>query len=177
MNKSWACLTVSERYNKPMYYMDIINSIKEILPQAEIKCVGNNLGENLYENSVENYIFVKHPSFETKKDQLKDLKYLEKHNKLINVYYISDQEIEDLTTSCEKETKKIELTFGDIVKIRNGKYKNLTGIIVDVDDDEDTCDILFKFWFGIEVASLPMNNMLYQDNLFNIVKFPKVKDE
>ena len=167
----WFCVQIDDRYNKPLYYKEIDEALHNVFEnKAEIRVIGRMLDDNLLENGVENYVFIKCPEYKTYLAALRRLKYIECIvNSPNDIIFISQREIDNLTLSCKSQEKAY--FFGDIVSIRNGVYGALSGIVIDSPIQEEI-NVLFKFNTHNLIISVKSENVMVQDNIFNKVKFP-----
>lgn len=173
--KDWVCLNINERYNNNARYNDVKIELEEIFGNTliDLLFVGEFLEEKVFDNVLDNYVFVKcHDIYSCRQKLIRSRLVKGILNSFEEIQFISDNEIEMLKNDWErkKESKADKIFFGDIVKVRTGLFANLTGIVTN--KKKKNFVVIFKLCSNYKQASLCQTNLERIGNLFDYVKNP-----
>ena len=97
-----------------------------------------------------------------------------KKDKFINEYFkyksITDEEMEEMIKGIE--FIRDDISFGDIVRINDGKFNKLNGIVLR-DKKEEGYLVGFKFCFGTSFITKQASELEIVGNIFNYIKVKK----
>lgn len=166
----WYCALIKDRYNKPMYTVEIEASIKSLIPGSEVRLISRDFGAGVKQNLVENYVFIRAKGFAASCVKLRQSKFIETvFPSFDDPAVIPREQVEGLTSFID-DKNSTHAVFGDVVKIIHGTHRNLFGIVVGTRPDE--ADVLFKLFRGSHVAPVKMDNLIPSGNVFKTMKFP-----
>lgn len=113
------------------------------------------------------YIFLYDTNIKELWDQLKKQKYF-------NVQFGYKPISQEQLALLKKDVQFVrnEVSFGDIVKINNGIYNKLNGIVLR-DRNNGKYEIGLKFCYGIVLLTMNSNDFQIVDNIFKYIKIRK----
>ena len=88
--------------------------------------------------------------------------------------YLSDREVNDFLESVTEASRPHEFVMGDVVRVTEGVFSELFGIVVE--SDGDSCVVDLRLFTRRFVERLPVTSLFYVDNVFLHLRFP-VTDE
>jgi len=173
----WVCLSISERYSHLSSYEKVRQEISRIFGKDLVDWlfIGEDLSQKAFSNALETYIFVKSANIHRAKPALKKSKYIKTVlTSYDKIEFIPEAEIKQLKENWQEisEERKERYDYGDVVKVKSGKFEGLTGIIVDKDGADSV--VLFKLCTGRRLGTLSENNLIKTVNLFDFFKLPLV---
>jgi len=173
LNEKWVCININERYCHLSYYKAIKEELKNIFQDDlhEILFIGNTIEDNIQENMLETYIFIKCSNVYSYCSQMETSKYFKTIlSTYSNVNFISDMEIELMRQDWKAKQKeqRVALFFGDIVLVKEGLYKDLYGVLID--KNEDKYIVIFRLCNGYCTSQFNECNLIKDKNIFDFVK-------
>lgn len=164
---SWYAFQVKDSYNRMSQYKEILDVLKSRKYQKndlEIFISGNGKKEN----TICNYVFVKEDENINKLwEMLSQEKYF---NLSMGYIEIPIEQMKEMIDDCA-EKENISVRYGDIVYIENGPYRQLYGIVLEV---EKPCyEVGLNFCVGPLVVNLKSENIRVEKSLFEIWKMPR----
>ena len=176
MKSHWIGIDIKKKYNRKKNYIIIKNAIKQIIQDKHIETlfIGDALDEDMIDNAMDSYIFVKCTDTIKSAEKIKKLKYI-KEIFMVNekVHFFTNKEMDDLRKSWHKiqQENAIDFHYGDLVKIKTGVYQDLHGVLIKKINDK--YEVLFKFCRGYVIKELSTTNFhIPERNLFDILKVP-----
>ncbi len=170
----WVCADIKIKFQSPNYCTQIQNDLKDTFGDEleDIYFLGHQLGETAFHNALESYFFLKCSNTKEFIKKLKKKKYI---SYVITEYdlgvVIPKQQIKDLNKSYMEKVKIPHYFFGEVVKVKEGDYYNLYGIVIG--HIGDTVKVLFKFSRGYKIAELLEYNLCETNqNMFDYIKVP-----
>ena len=173
----WVCLSISERYSHLSSYDKVRQEITRIFGKDLVDWlfVGEDFSQKAFSNALETYIFVKSANIHDAKAELKKSRYIKT---ILTSYdkidFIPEIEIKELKKDWQdiSEQRKERYSYGDVIKVKSGKFEGLTGIIVDKDGADSV--VLFKLCTGSRLGTFGENNLIKVMNLFDFFKLPLI---
>lgn len=175
MAGNWYCMYFDY---KIMKFKDVHNRIQKELESLfgndleEFLMLGERLTENNYSKEVDNYIFVKCSNYK------KYIKIIEKSNVIMGVLdniqsplIVSQEEIDIFKNKMNKNYEDIKLYKGDEVKVKEGIYSNLIGLVTK-EMPNNSYEIVFKLKTKVMKHTIYRNNLVKIKSIFDKLKFP-----
>lgn len=171
-SKKWVCLEITHRYNKSQHVKTVKKFLYNMFTPQQILFLGSQLDEQNFNNVMDGYFFIQCNNLEPYIDKLKNSKYI--NNVLINfqhIQYIDDSQIQAMLNNYNENynNRQNELSYGDIVKVKKGMFKNLYAVVTELKNEHQIMAV-FKFISGYRFQKLDVDNCQKQGNLFNIIK-------
>jgi len=92
-----------------------------------------------------------------------------------NPVYLSDADVNEFMESIEEEASPVNLSVGDMVKVKDGYLSGLTGFVTD-DIGHRRYKVLFRFHTRKFQEEMAIGSLTLVDSLFGKLKFPVVTD-
>lgn len=171
-NKKWLCVEVTHRYNKSQHVKTVKNFLSQMFSEQQILFLGSELDDQNFNNVMDGYFFIQCNDIAPYLEQLKQSKYI--NNILItfdSVRYIDDCQVQEMLKAYEVkyDSRKNQLKYGDVVKVKKGMFKNLYAIVTEIKNEHEIVGV-FKFISGYRFEKLDVDNCEKQNNLFDFVR-------
>ena len=176
LESKWISIEINERYSGLTYYENIKKELQRVFLSdlEDVLFIGDYLGDNLFDNALDTYIFIKCRNIFEHRNELKKIKYVKNVlSSFTDIKFLSEQEIKDVKSSwsVKKDKESVDFFFGDIVKIKAGMYGNLIGIIYDKAKNGNFV-IAFKFHSCIRYDKIKAENLEKEGNIFTFMRLP-----
>lgn len=175
MAGNWYCLYFNY---KIMKYKDIHARINKELDNVfgkdleEFVLFGERLTDNDFSKEVDNYVFVKCSNYSNYvKNIEKSCVILGALDNIQSPLIISEEEIKTFKSNMKTNYEEVKLYKGDEVKIKEGIYSNLIGI-VNKEMPNNSYEITFKLKTTILKSTIYRSNLVKIKNIFDKLKFP-----
>lgn len=168
---------------KVFKYKDVYRKIEDELRTIfgndlkEFLLLGERYTEDCYTKEIDNYIFVNCDNYSSY------IKKIEGSNIIIGVLdniqapiIIPNEEVELFKQNMQKTRKELKLIKGDEVKVKEGIYSHLHGII-EKEVKNNSYVVIFKLKTKIIRQTLYRNNLIYIKNIFDSIRFPVLEIE
>ena len=160
----WMILMLREKYNSENEKEELWNKLCNHYGKksSDIYMISKHINPGL-----SYYVFIKEADKAELWRQLSKEKYF-----LEPFQYkeVSNAEVMDLTRGIE--CKRDSVRFGDIVKIKTGKYQKLRGIVLRETRNKNY-DVGLKFCFGIICEEMSEHELEVCGNIFKFIKINK----
>jgi len=159
--KMWMALMLREKYNSPNEKKELFNRLKSKYGKSsdEIFMISKESNSGL-----SYYVFIQEDNMDALFRELQKEKYF-----LEPVRYLQIPNHEVVEMSMGIEYIRDEVRFGDIVKIKNGRFKKLYGIVLR-ELRHKKIEIGLKFCFGTVYQELGETEYEVVGNIFNYIK-------
>ena len=171
-NKKWVCVEVTHRYNKSEHVKTVKNFLQQMFSQQQILFLGSDLDDQNFNNVMDGYFFIQCNDIQPHVQVLKNSKYI--NNILItfdSIRYIQDCQVQEMLKAYQQkyDSRKNELRYGDVVKVKKGMFKNLYAIVNQIKNQHEIIGV-FKFISGYRFQKLDVDNCEKQNNFFDFVR-------
>lgn len=157
----WMCLMLREKYNSEREKEKLWEKLKSIYNKksGDIYMISRNINSGL-----SFYVFIREENQPELWQKLCKEKYF---SETFEYQTISNKEVLDMTRGIE--CKRDTVRFGDIVKIKNGKYQKLFGIVLR-ETRSKKLNVGLKFCYGTICEEFDENNLETCGNIFKYLK-------
>lgn len=171
-NKKWICVQVTHRYNKSQHVKTVKNFLLKMFSNQKILFLGSQLDDQNFNNVMDGYFFIQCNDITPYLQTFKNSKYI--NNILItfdSIKYIDDEQIQSMLRAYEVkyDSRKNQLMYGDVVKVKKGMFKNLYAIVTEIKNEHEIIGV-FKFISGYRFQKLDVDNCQKQNNFFDFVR-------
>lgn len=173
----WVCLSLDPKHVRRLGDLD---ELKRQVGACfgsdclDVVIMGDQLAEFCVELATENYVFVRCRDYFNHASTLKSCKLirgvLDSYN---SPSFVSNDEMSVFRDTVEAHEQTGDLLVGDVVRIREGKLKNLQGVIVATSDSHYV--VFFKLFTRRFSERIFKKNLVWMGSIFDMFKFPVVE--
>lgn len=158
---SWCVVELKNKYSKDTSRKQFYKRLKQFYGI----CTKNIfMNADSYNEGMNYYVFICTNDKRQLWERLKTDKFVET---AFGCNEISDEQMKSMRTGLQGVREQIG--FGDIVKLRNGTYNKLYGIVLRQRND-NKFQIGLKFCYGVRVEMKDGNDLQIVGNIFNFLK-------
>lgn len=163
---TWYAFQVRGIYDSPKHYKALIGVLCGAgygFPRDSVFVHGDGEETNAYSG----YVFVRTDSgFSDVWSKLRNEKYVNVEDGWLP---IPDSDMDALMKS---RISRRRIRYGDVALVVDGVYRRLYGIVLDVDDEKETCLVGFNFFTGPRTAELKFSQFDVVKSVFEVWRFP-----
>lgn len=164
----WRAFLVFRNFNTLYHYKEIscMLTYKYELSEDRIFIPGGGAVNNIFEG----YIFIKGLDEDTA-SKIEAEKYFSRE---ISSFLVSDDDVVSMMETVENLSKK-QLKRGDVVKVTDGTYRWLYGIVTNPGTVQS--EVGFNLCSQSIFAKMDNTKLIYVKSLFEVLKFPACEDD
>ncbi len=179
-NPQWYCFLLDGKHLKGVSDLEyfLTEEMKRVFKKDfyGIKLIGERTTEDDFGLNTESYFFVCCNNYQKNIEAIRRCKIISLVLPNIdNPEIVSLESIKKFEKSaCIINTDdEIEIDICDIVKVRDGYLKDLSGIVIRL-VDHNYCDVFFRLYTRLFEERLMRKNLIVQNTVFNYIKFPVI---
>ena len=92
-----------------------------------------------------------------------------------NPVFLSDADVNAFMDSIEEEAAPVNLSVGDVVKVREGYLSGLTGLVTE-DQGSRSYQVMFRFHTRKFHEEMPISSLTLVESVFDHLKIPVLTD-
>lgn len=173
----WVCLSLDPKHVRRLGDLD---ELKQEIGDCfgsdclDVVIMGDQFAEFCVELAAENYIFVRCSDYFSHVPALKACRVIKG---VLDSYdspsFVSPDEVDEFQETVEAKGQTGELLMGDVVRVREGRLKNLQGVVVSMSGTRYV--VFFKLFTRRFTERISKKNLVRMGSIFDTFKFPVVK--